>query len=128
MSANFAAHEATIFSCVRQPPPPLMQLSASSTSSAPSIAKSNCNNQRNGIVSWFAQEKFGGLFHSFSFRKRIAAHRTKFCTITKGQIRSFATNLWIYFQVGQGEIVVQDQLSSLRMNRRKLVNRGWSFE
>ncbi len=42
MRANLAAQEATIFSWVRQPPPPLMQFKWSSTSSAPSIATSNC--------------------------------------------------------------------------------------
>ena len=43
MSANLEAQEAIIFSCVRHPPPPLIQFKQSSTSSAPSIARSNWN-------------------------------------------------------------------------------------
>lgn len=43
MTTNCCAQEATIFSCNKHPPPPLMRFNSASTSSAPSIAQSSCN-------------------------------------------------------------------------------------
>lgn len=45
MITKLSVHEATIFSCSKHPPPPLMRLRSQSTSSAPSMVQCNYKNQ-----------------------------------------------------------------------------------
>lgn len=81
-----SAQDATIFSCVRHPPPPLMSVKLASTSSAPSMAQSNFKHKNTvhhshcllHMIQWITtvikltKQRYYQINHVLSFKKSIS--------------------------------------------------------